>query len=269
MTAEAVIDLFAKWRNDPQLAGWVGHYSTRLDGVSRPPFSERNLGFSTGDDRDAVRENRARFASDCDVDLDKIAVPGQCHGREVIALTRADGGEGSLEPSERLRGFDAILLREPDVFALSLSADCPLVLIADPVRRRGGVAHAGWRGTAAGVLEALLEALEGDGSSLSDCYAAVSPGISGSRFQVGPEVFDAVARCPGASGARRGDRLDLRSIHRETLRARGLAPEKISISSDCSFEDQRRFFSHRRDAGQSGRNGALVGWRQEASLIGD
>ena len=267
MTASAVIDLFAEWRDDPRLAGWVGHFSTRLDGVSGAPFAERNLGFSTGDDRDAVRENRRRFAADCGLALDEIAVPGQCHGTAVAPLTREDRGEGSHAPSERLRGFDAVLLRDTETFALSLSADCPLVLIADPVRRRGGVAHAGWRGTAAGVVETLLDSLQTDGTDLADCYAAISPGIGGERFQVGSEVFEAMNGRPGAAEAQDGDRLALRALHRATLIDAGLAADRVSTSPICSFEDPR-FFSHRRDDGQTGRNGALIGWRGAAGSPG-
>ncbi len=258
----APLDLFAPFRSNPAFAPWVAAYSTRRGGASAPPFDSHNLGFSTGDDPASVRENRQRLSDAVGAPLDAWVVPGQCHGKEVLTVGREDASEGALAPSARFRGFDAVLLAEPGIFALSLSADCPLVVIADPNQRRGGVAHAGWRGTAVGVVEALLEALAAAGSDLTECYAALSPGICGGCFEVGEEVFEAVADLPGARAARDGNRLDLRRIHREALTIAGFSPDRISRSPYCSFEDASVCFSHRRDKGRTGRNGAIVGWRE-------
>jgi YfiH family protein len=256
----APIDLFAPLRADRTLAGWIGAASTRAGGASEPPFDSLNLGFSTGDDPDRVRENRRRLAGALGIAPGDLVVPGQDHGARCAAVGRGDRGEGVLAPSSRLRGRDALLLAEPGVFALSLTADCPIVIVADPVGRRGGVAHAGWRGTAAGVVEALLDELRSAGSDLAACAAAIGPGICGECYEVGDEVIDAVARRPGAREATRGRRLDLRAIHRATLVAAGIPPERISISSSCSREEAARFFSHRRDGARTGRAGIVAGW---------
>ncbi len=255
------IDLFAPLRARFDLAGLVGAYSLRHGGVSRSPFESLNLGFSTGDDPESVRVNRTRFAEDLQIPIERWVVAGQCHGHRVLEVNGSDGGEGALAPSERLRGYDALVLAEPNLFALSLSADCPLVVVADPRSIRAGVAHAGWRGTAAGVVEEMLGALEAAGSDLSECFAAISPGICGDCFEVGEEVFDAVAQRPGAGIARSGQTLDLRLIHREILRSAGLSPGRICQSEVCSYEDSSNCFSHRRDRGQTGRNGLILGFR--------
>lgn len=254
------IDLFAPLRAHPSLAGWVAAASTRGGGASEAPFDSLNLGLSTGDDPDRVRENRRRFAAALGLAIGDWVVPGQCHGALCASVGRAERGEGALVPSSRLGGRDAILIREPGVFALSLSADCPVVAIADPSGRRGGVAHAGWRGTAAGVVESLIAELRRTGSDLGECLAAIGPGICGRCYEVGEEVHEAVAARPGAREARSGRRLDLRRIHRAILVESGIPPERIAVSPRCSFEEPAHFFSHRRDGARTGRGGVVAGW---------
>ncbi len=255
------IDLFAPLRSRFNLTGLVGAYSLRHGGVSESPFDSMNLGFSTGDDPDSVRINRVRFAQELKIPVERWVVAGQCHGHRVLEVTGSDVGEGALTPSERLRGYDAIVLAEANQFALSLCADCPLVIVADPRSIRAGIAHAGWRGTAAGVVEEMLEVLQAAGSELSHCFAAISPGICGDCFEVGEEVFEAVAQRPGAELARSEQTLDLRAIHREILRSAGLSLGQICESKLCSYEDTSNCFSHRRDRGQTGRNGVILGFR--------
>jgi len=254
------IDLFAPLRGDRALAGWIGAASTRAGGASAAPFDTLNLGFSTGDDPERVRENRRRLAAALGLGLGDLAVAGQEHGALCGTIGRGERGEGVLAPSSRLRGRDAVHISEAGVFALSLSADCPIVVIADPTGRRGGVAHAGWRGTAAGVVEALIAELRGAGSDLGECAAAIGPGICGGCYEVGGEVFDAVASRPGAVEARRGRHLDLRRIHRAILEVAGIPSERIAVSPRCSREEPEHFFSHRRDGARTGRAGIVAGW---------
>lgn len=254
------IDLFAPLRDDRGLSGWIAAASTRAGGASEAPFASLNLGFSTGDDPERVRENRRRLALALGLALGEIAVPGQSHGALCAAIGRAEAGEGALAPSARLRGRDAVHIREPGVYALSLSADCPIVAVADPRGRRGGVAHAGWRGTAAGVVEALLAELRGAGSDLGECAAAIGPGICGSCYEVGDEVHEAMAGRPGAREARRGRLLDLRRVHRAILERAGIPAERIAVSPHCTSEEPALFFSHRRDGARTGRAGIVAGW---------
>ncbi|MFN0058258.1 MAG: polyphenol oxidase family protein [Planctomycetota bacterium] len=245
----------------PAVAELVAHYACRTGGASAAPFASLNLGFSTTDDAALVVENRLRLARALDAPLERWVVAGQVHGAEVARVTTADCGEGSRATSQRLRGHDAVLLAEPGVFALALSADCPLVVLADVPARRAGVAHAGWRGTALGVIEALVAAMEREGSRPSALAASISPGIGGCCYEVGEEVFSALAQRTEVEPARRGRRLDLRMAQRAILRAAGIDASAIQVHTDCNCCQPDRYFSHRRDAGRTGRNGAVVGWR--------
>lgn len=245
----------------PDLESLVCHYAQRSGGVSEAPFASLNLGFSTGDDPLRVVENRRRLGEHLGAPLDHWIVAGQVHGADVVRPDRERRGEGAFSPSELFPAADALLLCDEDVFALTLGADCPSVIVADPVRRCVGVAHAGWRGTAAGVVQALVLAVVEAGSALTDLHAAVSPGICGGCYEVGIEVFAALAGQPGAAGARQGRQLDLRSIHRAALCDLGVAEGRVRVHPDCTACLPERYFSHRRDRGDTGRNGVLVGWR--------
>ena len=239
----------------------VAHFAGRAGGVSLPPYGTLNLGFSTGDDAGRVVENRARLAAHLGAPLQRWVVPGQTHGSRVLRARVDLAGEGARTPSQALPPSDAVYLEEPGIFALSLSADCPLVVVCDSIRRRLGVAHAGWRGTAAGVVEALLEAFLHDGSQPAQLTAALSPGVCGPCYPVGEEVYGALARKTGFERATDGGRLDLRALQEEILLEVGIPPGQIHKNPDCSACTPARFFSYRRDGGQTGRNGALVGWR--------
>ena len=103
--------------------------------------------------------------------------------------------------------------------------------------------------------------LRGAGSDPARCVATIGPGICGKCYEVGEEVFSAVAPRAGSAAARRGRRLDLRAIHRAILEEAGLPAARIAVSEVCSLEDEERCFSHRREGGRTGRNGVLVGWR--------
>ena len=243
----------------PEVAGLVAHFATRTGGVSRPPYDSLNLGLSSGDERASVLRNRERLAVALEAPLERWVVGGQVHGAVVARVNGELRGEGALAPSTRLREADAVYLVEPGIFALALSADCPLVAIVDPLTRRAGLAHAGWRGTAAGIVESLVAAFVEDGSRPESLHAAISPGICGKCYRVGRDVLDALRGRPGAGRACQVSHVDLRAIHRAILDEAGIL--SVRVHGDCSACTASRFFSHRRDRGRTGRNGALLGWR--------
>ena len=246
----------------PDLPDAVALFPDRRGGVSPPPWKSLNFGFSTDDARDNVVANRERLADAARVPLDRWVVRGQVHGARVSRVDLNHAGEGAREPGPRGTAADAVYLTEPGVFALALTADCPLVVVADPARRVIGVAHSGWRGTAAGVVGALVEAFRSDGSPLEALRVAIAPAICGTCYPVGEEVHHALRDLPGyAEAAGPGRGVDLRRLQRAGLEAAGVPAEAIVVHSDCSACLPERYFSYRRDAGRTGRGGVLVGWR--------
>ncbi len=181
----------------------------------------------------------------------------QVHG---IAVHDADADPTPTAPPEA----DAAVTSHADVVLAVLTADClPVVFAADDASTLA-VAHAGWRGLAAGVLEATLVAMR---TPTDRVYACLGPAIGQRAFEVGPEVRAAfVDADPGAAAAfvaGRGDRwhADLHALARRRLERAGV--KHMAGGGWCTHEEAGRFHSFRRDGAASGRMATLV-WRDAA-----
>jgi YfiH family protein len=230
--------------------------TTRAGGVSSAAWSSLNLGRSSGDDPANVAENRARVTAA--LGFERLVVARQVHGRGVVDLADLEA-----EPPEG----DAILAGEPGGLVGVLGADCPVLLLVDPEARALAVVHSGWRGTVAGVAPAALAALASRyGANPERVLVGLGPAIGPARYEVGPEVVDAVADAiPGASacvlpGPRGRCRLDLLGLIARQVEAAGVRPENVSALGACTFEEEARFFSHRRDGARTGRHALVAGW---------
>lgn len=173
----------------------------------------------------------------------------QVHGTRVVELPQGDGAEA-----------DAVIAREPGWYCAVLTADCLPVLFSDTGGTVVAAAHAGWRGLAAGVLEATVAAMAVPPERLR---VWLGPRIGAEVFEVGPEVRDAFQRrLPQAAVAFRpragSDRLlaDLGGLARQVLE--GLGVTAIHDSAWCTAKDPRRWYSYRRD-GVCGRMASLIG----------
>ncbi|MET0559363.1 MAG: polyphenol oxidase family protein [Solirubrobacterales bacterium] len=228
-------------------------FTTRLGGVSKPPFDSLNLGLLTDDDPDAVGSNRSQLAAALGFPPDRIAFARQVHGAELemhagppfrhhFSPDRDAKSQGGEEAPEA----DGHVLTEPDTAALVFVADCLPVALRGP----GGVAmlHCGWRGLAAGIVArgaAAVEATE----------AAIGPGIGGCCYEVGEEVLAAFAGV--GEGIADERMLDLAEVTRRLLVEAGVT--RVQTAGLCTSCEPELFFSHRRDAGRTGRQ-AGVAW---------
>lgn len=214
-------------------------FSTRLGGVSEPPFESLNLGLLTDDAEDAVVENRRRLASALGFEPGQISFARQVHGIRLV-----DHRNGS--PEEVVEA-DGHVVSEPGLAPLVFVADCLPVAMSGP----GGVAivHAGWRGLAGGILAAGADAV-------AATRAAIGPGIGPCCYEVGDEVLAAFA--PLGEGVAEGRMIDLPEAARRLLARAGI--EAVESADLCTGCEKELFFSHRRDEGRTGRQ-AGVAWR--------
>jgi len=181
----------------------------------------------------------------------------QVHGAHV-AVARDGEIAGATRPEA-----DAIVTGDPAVAIGVRVADCAPVLLVDPVRGAAAAAHAGWRGTAAGVVAATVEALHREfGSAPPDLLAAIGPCLGACCGEVGPDVLDAF-RAGAARDADirawftpgRGDRsfLDLERANRDQLERAGLDPRRIFTSGLCTKTHRDRLHSYRAHGSGAGR----------------
>jgi YfiH family protein len=234
-------------------AGVRAAFSLRRGGVSPAPFDSLNLALHVGDGLAAVAENRRRLAQAVGLPSEPLWLQ-QLHG---ITVVDAD----QIEPDAAPPQADGAITRRSGRVLAVLVADCVPVLLARADGTALAVAHAGWRGLAAGVLEAALTALgAADGVPIT---AWLGPAIGPARFEVGQEVRAAfVQRDAEAAGAfvpnpRGRWQCDLHALARRRLHALGV--RRIGSEAACTASQAERFFSYRRD-GVTGRMAALL-WR--------
>ncbi|WP_038051633.1 peptidoglycan editing factor PgeF [Thioalkalivibrio sp. ALJ1] len=229
--------------------------TTRDGGVSTGPWRSLNLALHTGDDLEAVAENRYRLQIELGL-IEPVAWPIQVHGTRVIA---AQDLQAALE-QDRTPEADAVVTDQPGYVCAVQTADCLPVVLATEDGEAVGVAHAGWRGLADGVLEAGVEALRLMRPGVG-IRAWMGAAIGPEAFEVGREVRDAfLDHDVGAAGAFRpgcDGRLlaDLYALARHRLERVGVLD--VSGGGRCTFTEEHRFFSYRRD-GETGRMGTLV-----------
>jgi YfiH family protein len=242
------------------VAGLVHGVTTRAGGVSAGSYASLNLGRGSGDDAASVAENGRRVAEAVGAAAPP-RFPHQVHGAAVVVLEDREGGSPLGEA-------DAVATARPGAAVGVLGADCPGVILVDPVRRALAVVHSGWRGTLAGVVPVAVETLRRRfGSDGKDLRAGIGPGISARRYEVGPEVAEPFRSAfPGADrciSRGRGDRshLDLHEAIRLQLASAGVPAERVETMAACTYDDSASFFSHRRDGARTGRHALVAMWR--------
>lgn len=282
-----------------RVPGWEAHdwlragFSTRSGGLSTVyaagaqtstgrPVSEQNLGFTAHDDAAAVARNRLRLAA---------AIAGrrtpptlvtvrQIHSNRTLVVDSASAETSvtaMLTPEGRaaMEG-DGLMTDEAGLLLGIMTADCVPILVADTKTRAVAAFHAGWRGTVAGIVERGVGAMQQRyGSKPQHLIAAIGPAIGACCYSVGAEVraqFEqqfvyANELFRQVSGAARGDsamHLDLHEANRRQLLAAGLRPQSITVIGECTActrqrSGRRKYFSHRAEAGFTGRMMAIIG----------
>ena len=233
------------WRPEP-VAGPTLAFTTRRGGVSTADFESLNVGGSSGDREEAVRENRRRVFDALGLDAARLATAGLVHGAQV-AEVRAPG---------HTTGCDALLTRERGVALAVTTADClPLIVVLPGTLV---VAHCGWRGTAASLpRHALAAGCAAASATPREAVAHVGPCIRPCCYEVGPEV----ARQFPAAVVRMVEgrhRLDLAAAVHLQLKDSGVPPEAIFDTAACTCCNPDWYFSYRRQGSRYGRHWALA-----------
>jgi polyphenol oxidase len=221
--------------------------TTRAGGMSAGEYASMNLGAHSGDDPEKVARNRL---------IVREHLPSmprwmtQVHGTAVADLDRLGADD--------VPTADAAVMRKAGTVGVVLTADCMPLFLCDRRGERAGVAHAGWRGMAAGVIENAVSAL---GAAPADVIAWMGPAIGPAAFEVGPEVRAAfVAADPRAAAAFAPHGsvrflADLYGLARLRLERAGV--HAVFGGGFCTFREPDRFFSYRREQ-KSGRMGAFI-----------
>lgn len=239
-------------------------FTTRLGGVSEGIYASLNLAPHRGDDPQAVRENYRRVCQALDVGMDRLVFSTQVHGDTVRRVTPADWGKGLDRPT----GYEAdgLVTNVPGTTLAVFGADCLTILLYDPVKRVIGAVHAGWRGTALGIVGRAAEVMaEEYGCAPRDMLAALGPCIGRCCFEVGVEVPAAMEEALGEEVAPFVDSLgngkykvDLKGINTLWLKRFGVLTTNIDTSADCTMCLPGKYWSHRYTKGERGSQATLI-----------
>lgn len=228
--------------------------TTRDGGVSSGPYATLNLSLSVGDDPAHVLENRRRLAAAFGARPEDFVYARQVHGAGVRVVGEADRGSGAFTLDDAIDGADALVTSSPAVVLAILTADCVPIVLHDPAAGLLGCVHAGWRGTVAGVTAAAVAAMRDLGARPAGITAGLGPAVAADRYQVGPDVRQAVTRAfgPAADAFLRPDPsapgrwlLDLRAANRHALREAGVPGPQIHTTSLSTGPGPGCFFSDR------------------------
>jgi purine-nucleoside/S-methyl-5'-thioadenosine phosphorylase / adenosine deaminase len=268
--AENGVDLFAVpgWER----FDWLWHgFSTHRGGVSRaylpeglkdarPELGQLNLGFTAADPAENVRENRLRW-------IEAVTGSRETPLRTIRQIHSGVSIVAEASAPETIPEADGIMTGQQGILLGVMTADCIPVLVADPIHRAVAAFHAGWRGTAARIVEHGVARMTAEfGSDPAQLVAAVGPGIGLCCYTVGGEVeaqFEAQFRY-GPELFLKGNessRLDLIEANRRQLLASGLSEDAVAVVGGCTSCRPWYFYSHRASGGHAGRMMASIGIR--------
>lgn len=195
--------------------------------------------------------NRQRLAQAVGFEIDRLVTGEQTHSLNIAVVTDADAGRGSVDIDSRIPCTDALITNCKGICLMVLTADCVPVLLYDPATHSAAAIHAGWRGTANGIVGLTVEKMSREfGTNPSNLVAAIGPCIAACCFEVGDDVAEHFSRWPEAVLRRSNwpkPHIDLVLANRLQLEQAGVLPQNIETSGHCTKCGPHGFFSYRRN----------------------
>lgn len=250
--------------------GFVKHaFSSREGGVSTGIYSSMNLGINTDDLRENILENYRLFTEAIGVDMNKVVLGQLTHEANVRVVTAEDAGCGLLRDFT-YSNIDALVTNVPGLVLTCTYADCVPVFFADPVNKAVGIAHSGWRGTAAEISDHVVECMKATyGTKPRDLICGIGPSIGCCCYEVDRETCQEFVEMDYLDEAWCFEKdngkfdLDLQRIIFGTLCYAGVDPDNIYISGICTSCNSDVLFSHRASHGKRGCMAGMISVKEE------
>jgi len=223
--------------------------STRCGGVSPEPY-ELNMSMKVGDAEERVIKNRELFFHRLGIPLDKLAIPNQVHGSDVVRVS----APGTYD------ACDGLMTDIENVFLTVTVADCVPVFIFDPDIRAVAVIHAGWRGSKSKIVKNAVDAMTRQyGSDAKNFLAYIGPSAGVCCYEVGSEIADQFEDIYILHRSGRNLHLDMRAVQVDLLLDAGVPLNNIEVSHYCTICVPNLFHSYRRLGPKSGRMMGVIG----------
>jgi len=243
----------------PLLSSWPGLVHFVSSGAA-------DIGFSGREDHRTVEAHRRILLEEAGLRAEQLVTAEQVHSARVRVVGAPEKGRGALDRESRLPATDALVTAEEGICLMVLSADCVPVLLYEPACRVVAAVHAGWRGTAARIVERTVGVMQRQfGCRPERIRAGIGPSIGPCCFEVGEEVAQVfrglyprlpeIVRPAATTGKYR---VNLWETNRQELLGAGLLSAHIEVAGMCSKCHPDHFFSYRRDGEKAGRFGAGI-----------
>ena len=218
-------------------------------------FSQKNLKayISLRDKNYAIEESRNEFITQLELGSSIFIFPNQTHSSNVKIINK----------SKSYNDTDAIISTSTDFGLGILIADCAPIFLYNINTNHFALVHSGWRGAANKITSITLKKMIEIGNNPSNIMAVVGPSIGKCCFEIGEEVSGLFDSTYLVSKGKSKYNLDLKGSIREELISIGLNQKYIFIDSNCTFCEENKFFSYRREGKSSGRMMAIMGWRNK------
>ena len=245
----------------------IDHFvSTRIGGLSSPPYESLNLGFHVGDTPETVLKNRERLAANIGIPLSDFTIAKQVHSGTVTIATDEMRGYGAADLDKAVEATDAMITDVPRLCLAVLAADCVLVLFFDPQKKVIAAVHAGWRGTVKLAAQKTAETLKQEfNCKPTELLVGIGPSIGPCHYEVGPEVIAQVEDTFGSTDGYINDEtpdgkgyFNLWEANKRQIIEAGIPAQNIEVAQICTYCNAHLFFSERHQEGRTGRFGAGI-----------
>lgn len=206
----------------------------------------------TGDTKEIFQENREQLANLLKLQTSQLVFPRQTHTNYVVSVSNF--------PKKEITETDALVTNQPGICLCVQTADCVPVLLFDPKEKAIAAVHAGWRGTVKKIVPAAIEKMkENFNSAPENILAMIGPSIGPDVYEVGNEVVEEVLKnIPYAERTLHKNHVNkfhfnLWEANRLLLLHAGILPENVEVTKECSFSNNQKYFSARRDGVLTGR----------------
>lgn len=232
----------------------LGHYISMIH--------DGNIGFKANYAKKITLGNRQQISKKRGFDAESVVALQQAHTNNIFIAHFEDGGAGSLDWESGIADADGLITNTKGITLLVQSADCPLVLLFDPLTNVLGVVHSGWRGTVQGIIPEAVRQMQNTFNVLiENVYVGITPCAGSCCYDIGMDVTDKfLALFPENVVIRKNDKkfLDLKTAINYQLFEAGVSSNHIETNSICTICDLN-FYSYRREKDHSGRFG-LFAW---------
>lgn len=245
-------------------------FTTKNGGVSKMEFESLNLGLHVKDDNNLVVSNRRKLGDILCFPAEKWVCAEQTHKNKIAKVTKKDLGAGVFTYEDSIKDTDGLYTTEKNILLTLCFADCVPVYFFAPSKQIIGIVHAGWKGTVQDIVGEMVRAWEREGVKRDEIQAVIGPAIGKCCYIVDDYVINVVKALehvdsnPFESISDNQYLLDLKDLNYQLMVRAGIPPDHIQVSSYCTSCENQFFFSHRRDAGKTGRMISFIGLKEDS-----